>query len=224
MIRLRPLGTSLLLTLAAFAGCATCPGGRCGAFPDIEPAHDACCDRCGADGILPNGDPCYTCGPQLPNPFQGRPVCTYFKNLLTCAGGCQEVYWDEWLSDPPDDCDPCDAGARWTGDRCCPPRCNYLTGFWDNFHVRPAGRVIGLDACCPTDCGGACTDHAAHFGETADEAGEWHAPAPSAPRQRARRAAPPPQPLVPTPAQQPVEPDDLQPDQKAQQPRRIFRR
>jgi hypothetical protein len=36
-----------------------------------------------------------------------RPIRSCFRNLLTCGSGCSEVYWGEWLSDPPACCDPC---------------------------------------------------------------------------------------------------------------------
>jgi len=42
--------------------------------------------------------------------------------IAACKWGCGEVYWDEWLSDPPDCCDPCDACGNWAGPQaCCKP-------------------------------------------------------------------------------------------------------
>jgi len=37
------------------------------------------------------------------------------KHMLTCASGCGEIYWGEWISDPPDACDPCDDWGNWIG-------------------------------------------------------------------------------------------------------------
>jgi hypothetical protein len=37
-----------------------------------------------------------------------------------CHPGCGEVYWCEWVNDPPDCCDPCDpCYGCWTGPRDC---------------------------------------------------------------------------------------------------------
>ena len=35
--------------------------------------------------------------------------------LLCTQYGCGEVYWNEFTSDPPDECDSCDRYGRWTG-------------------------------------------------------------------------------------------------------------
>jgi hypothetical protein len=42
----------------------------------------------------------------------------HLPNRLACGGnGCGEVYWDEWLSDPPACEDPCDDCGNYVGPR-----------------------------------------------------------------------------------------------------------
>ena len=44
-------------------------------------------------------------------------------NYFWCANGCGEVYVGEWISDPPDCCDPCDEYyGCWTGPNDCGQR------------------------------------------------------------------------------------------------------
>jgi len=141
------------LVLAPLAGCATCPNGRCTSQQVVDECCDdeSCddeCSQCGSDGIQPNGFPCDCCGPQLCNPFTGQPVRTYFSNIMTCGGGCSEVYWGEWLSDPPDPCDPCVNLGN------CSRR-GFLTNFWDTIANGDCS-----DDCCEDDCTYAGHDHA----------------------------------------------------------------
>ena len=71
----------------------------------------------GCDGVVAGGggygDCCGTCGV--------RPLRQCAANHLGCGMGCGNVYVGEWVSDPPDRCDPCDGCGNWTGPRCCPP-------------------------------------------------------------------------------------------------------
>ena len=48
--------------------------------------------------------------------------CQTATSKMTCGSGCGDIYWGEWLSNPPDACDPCDGCGNWVGPRCCPPR------------------------------------------------------------------------------------------------------
>lgn len=96
---------------------------------------------------------------------------SHLPNRLVCGSGCGEVYWDEWLSDPPDCEDPCDdcghyVGARsrilapfaWCnlwGMRTSPcgdcGTCDSCTG------ASSAGSSCGCEACAAPSCGG-CDD------------------------------------------------------------------
>jgi len=66
----------------------------------------------------------------------------------TCGKGCGEIYWGEWISDPPDCCDPCDqCYGCYTGPHgaCC---------------LGPFQRLLaafhGYSYCPPPDCGPFC--------------------------------------------------------------------
>lgn len=48
-------------------------------------------------------------------PIPQRPLAALRNGSLFCGSGCGEVYVDEWLSTPPDCCDPC-SGADWVGE------------------------------------------------------------------------------------------------------------
>jgi len=72
----------------------------------------------GWDPVLGSCDMCGVCGGDC----VGHTPSSYTKHMLTCASGCGEIYWGEWLSDPPDACDPCDNHGNWIGPQpCCAP-------------------------------------------------------------------------------------------------------
>jgi hypothetical protein len=66
--------------------------------------------------------------------------------MLTCGSGCGELYWDEWLSDPPDACDPCDNCGNWIGPQLPGPSCfhRFLAGSCSLWGYRWMGQ--GCDA------------------------------------------------------------------------------
>lgn len=72
----------------------------------------------GGDPVLGSCDSCGTCG----GTCDGLTPAGYAGHQLVCASGCGQVYWGPWLSDPPDECDPCDDCGNWIGERCCPPK------------------------------------------------------------------------------------------------------
>jgi hypothetical protein len=99
---------------------------------------------------------------------------------LTCQSGCSsDIYWNEWASDPPDCCDPCDDGGRWIGPQPCARRCWLRRGVTGVFaglrgclarvacHGGPCGGCGG-DSCgcdggncgdaCSAGCGTGCAD------------------------------------------------------------------
>lgn len=114
-----------------------------GACNECGPGPGGGCDDTGAVGGL---------GPWL-------------RRQLTAGHGCSEIYWGEWISDPPDCADPCDlCHGQWTGPggicrlgpaqrilaglhgyRYCPPP---YCGPWCPIFPRHAGRCCGpADAC-----------------------------------------------------------------------------
>lgn len=70
-----------------------------------------CGTACGA----PAAGGCETCG-SCPTGGCGHWPWSSLACGLGCgSGGCGEIYWGEWMSDPPAPCDPCDNCGNWTG-------------------------------------------------------------------------------------------------------------
>ena len=106
------------------------PDGSCG--PDCG-GCDACRAPCNTGcGLFANGGCCICipkpivwCGTQNECGPHGCDSCacpsdcglfSYCRWKKTCGNGCSDVYWGEWISDPPDCCDPCDqCFGQWTG-------------------------------------------------------------------------------------------------------------
>src|SRR5205823_14876818 len=118
---------------ALFFGSGCCcfrgpcdPCGRptcCFGLPLLQCLHpiawDGCCNDCGPT-------PCESCGARCGGCRDGLlGHCFLFGGLrgcLSCGRGCSEIYCDEWKSDPPDCCDPCDqCYGQFTGPHgyCC---------------------------------------------------------------------------------------------------------
>lgn len=150
----RLLGTLSLLAVAVSSGCCTMPCGPCGpAGPRMaclclpclpKPiVWNGCCNECGpcqgesCDGYCGGGG----CGP-----LGHAGLFPWLRGTLACGRGCGEVYCDEWYSDPPDCCDPCDqCHGCFTGPGggpCC---------------LGPAQRVLaaihGYKYCAAPNCG-----------------------------------------------------------------------
>jgi hypothetical protein len=175
--------------LAGFGGCCRervwrCPDGQCGI---LSGRMDGCsnCTHCEGCGQMLGRCRCH--------PWQA------LKRRVTCGEGCGEFYWDEWHSDPPAPCDPCDEYCgNFVGRRCCPPT------FWQRSDVFLLGRrgcAPGCDTCGPNGCAdGSCT-------ALADPLLPEHAMAepmfqpPPAPRTQTRSTPRP----MPTPADEPPE-------------------
>lgn len=95
------------------------------------------CDE-GFDAVLGSCHQCGTCS----GGCEGHTPCQSLKHVLTCGAGCGQIYWGEWLSDPPDQCDPCDNCGSWIGPRCCPPT------FWERLTAGLQGWRCASDGCC----------------------------------------------------------------------------
>lgn len=114
------MGCVAALLAAAGSGCCTNPG------------YGGC-------GIGPCGS----------GPCAGR-LGGIVRNTMTCNSGCGEVYVDEWISDPPACCDPCDScSGQYIGPQSCCGRpfaglLNFIVGYRYNG---------GCADCCGT-CGG----------------------------------------------------------------------
>ncbi len=144
--------------------CLSLPLLRC-----LHPiAWDGCCNDCGPS-------PCESCGaycgggccqdgllahcPLFRGCFRG---C--LRGCLSCGRGCGEIYCDEWKSDPPDCCDPC--------DQCY----GQFTGPHGYCNLGPFQRILacldGYRYCPPPNCG----PWRPIFGHCSPWAGSWGGP------------------------------------------------
>jgi hypothetical protein len=75
------------------------------------------CGPCPGQSCAGYGSGC-GCGP-----FSNGGLCGWLHSAWSCGRGCNGIYTDEWLSDPPDCCDPCDkCFGQFTGQQggyCC---------------------------------------------------------------------------------------------------------
>ena len=84
-------GFCLILAAIMHTGCAAGPYGGAGN------CHCGACEGVG--------------GPQVPHaPFQ------QWRKSLICGNGCGEIYYGDYINNPPDCCDPCDNTVQ-----CTPP-------------------------------------------------------------------------------------------------------
>jgi hypothetical protein len=119
------LAVVLALLLCGSPGCLWCgtyPGGIYG--PCATRTMDAACDSCGEAC----GGTCgATCGqfPASCGTF-ARGGCGGLSGLmlpllstnLACGSGCGDMYWGEWIYDPPACCDSCNEDGCWAGSSC----------------------------------------------------------------------------------------------------------
>ncbi len=131
----RSLGILSLLALFTLSGCCTTttcgPCGQpmtCFCLPCLPKpiVWDGCGNECGPNACQGCGD--YCCGGGCGPLSQG--LFPWLGGLWTCGRGCSEIYCDEWVSDPPDCCDPCDqCYGSYTGrggGYCCLGPCQRL--------------------------------------------------------------------------------------------------
>ncbi|MFO0868502.1 MAG: hypothetical protein U0935_06095 [Pirellulales bacterium] len=120
-------------------------------------------------------DPCGTPEPVLyPHEAQSCRTGSCRSTLgerASCRWGCGEIYWDEWLSDPPDCCDPCDGCGNWAGPQsCC--RSSPLSSLW-SFLCGCRGEPCRDGEDCSGGCGrsgcSSCVSAGADEGPFADE-------------------------------------------------------
>lgn len=129
MVRFSLLAAGLLVSMLSIGCC-----GPMGCGPGCYTA----CNDCNGGG----------CGPTMPcSPLDG---IRQFKRSLVCGGGCGEVYMGEWMSTPPDACDPC-CGDQWVGGATkCRPFC------WQPGALLSRLRLYGQRCCDGGGCGGCC--------------------------------------------------------------------
>jgi len=105
-------------------GEPTCGGGACGLSPSA-PCDTGGCEQgdCGACHLcqrrgVPRLKGCnytgYGCGWRTWNPIGWLFSCHPKDNWCS---GCGDAYYGDYISEPPDCCDPCDCFGNWTGSR-----------------------------------------------------------------------------------------------------------
>jgi hypothetical protein len=104
--------------------CDPCGPGCC------DPCGPGCCDPCCDPCGVPCGDPCCgscagPCAPCAPCGPLGCVIgvldCVKYGACgcgYGCEAGCGDVYCGDWISSPPDYCDPCDCHGNWIGPGC----------------------------------------------------------------------------------------------------------
>ena len=103
-----------------------------------------------------------------------RPFDRLRNGSLFCGSGCGEVYVDEWLSNPPDCCDPCD-GPNFIGQNSnCQNSCR-ATCWQPGDLLRRFGSVLvggrhctGAQSSADCGCGGGCSDGSCGGGGCSD--------------------------------------------------------
>lgn len=140
----------VVVSLAGLAGgCCCCPtscgpGGPCevGCFCLPKPiVWTGGCNECGPGPCTSCSDGCGDCG-----------ILACLRRGLTCGKGCGEIYINEWVSDPPDCCDPCDqCYGQYTGPHgtCCLGPFQRLLAAFHGYSYCPK-------PCCGPVCGGLC--------------------------------------------------------------------
>ena len=102
----------------------------------------------------------------------------WLNNQATGCKGCGDMYWGEWISDPPDCCDPCDqcGGFTGSGGNCCKTSClERLSRIFNGYRYCPGdcGTSCGLPLLGCNLCGGAgcdsCGGNGGHAGHSARE-------------------------------------------------------
>lgn len=113
-----------------------------------------------------------------------RPFDRLRNGSLFCGSGCGEVYVDEWISNPPECCDPCE-GADWIGpnSNCrsgCQASCwqpgdlmrrlgfGLLGGRNCTGDQSSAGCGCGGGGCSDGGCGGASFGGSTEYGSSID--------------------------------------------------------
>lgn len=145
-----------IVTVIASMGTGCCLTRHCGLAGGGGRLMRGTAVDCDAGACSPAG--CHSCGGGPVIPCKGRAVgsclglgcigklfsiANYGCTSCATGGGCGEVYYHDWISDPP--CaDPCDGLGNWTGHTAgdC---CSGCAGGCDSCLVEPAcGAAIGL--------------------------------------------------------------------------------
>lgn len=120
----------LVLGLLGTVGCQSqCMNCRTGGMTPHQTliGSTSACGGCGLASCADCGTGCDQCGgTSCGHTGYARGPFDHLRKLglgVVCGDGCGDIYWGEWISDPPDCCDPCGPYGMWTGSRVgCPPK------------------------------------------------------------------------------------------------------
>jgi len=103
-------------SLAVITGAGCCVTHPCGSTAAL-PCDGACGVACDDGGCDSGCGPTFpaSCGTHAPGHGLSGLALPLLSTKLACGSGCGGVYWNEWISDPPDCCDPCNDCGQWTG-------------------------------------------------------------------------------------------------------------
>jgi hypothetical protein len=128
MPRLRSSGTWIgaglcpMIAVAVMISCGCCVN-RCIVGDACDVGNPALCgsecESCSLGDNFPGG-----CGRTIMGCRGGLSglALPLLSTRLACGSGCGDVYWNEWMCDPPECCDPCDEYGCWVGPQTCPGR------------------------------------------------------------------------------------------------------
>lgn len=132
-----------LFVIVVFAAAGMFSGCCCG------PCGSVCVNDCAqCDGY----DDCGDCG-VAGYPMGPIDALRQFRRKVVCGDGCGEVYRGEWVSTPPDSCDPCQ-GSQWVGGATpCRPFCWQPGTIFGNIYGSRMCEYCG-NAFTNCECGG----------------------------------------------------------------------
>jgi hypothetical protein len=114
------------------------------------------CEDCSLGENFPG-----SCGERINSGLTGLAL-PLLSSKLACGSGCGDVYWNEWMCDPPECCDPCDEYGCWVGPQTCPPRHGFLLakaygiGSRVRYGLRTVFSVFRCGHCGSGRCDGHC--------------------------------------------------------------------
>jgi hypothetical protein len=152
-----PAGLLLLAAVAGSSGCC-CPVAPGGCLPYASTAVGVACDDCGGMGCdgacgAGGGPACgmpaqafpATCGTLAPGGCGGLSglMLPLLSTRLACGSGCGDVYWGEWIFDPPECCDGCNDDGCWAGSAGNAPYGGYHGGCLQGILAGPVAVIRG---------------------------------------------------------------------------------
>jgi hypothetical protein len=154
--RIRLTAPALMAVAICCSGCL-CPGTMPGgclpyASAPLANACDDCGGMCGgacmatgaASGPAVAAFPA-SCGTRAVGGCGGLSglMLPLLSTRLACGSGCGDVYWGEWLCDPPECCDACNDDGCWAGTAGMAPYGGYGGGCLQGILAGPATVIQG---------------------------------------------------------------------------------